>query len=420
MNAIPSNAEAERGALACVLAQPDHLADLRPELFHDLRHQLILSTLSGMARRGAPVTLASVGQALGDQRDQAGGLAYLVELSEATPSPAAFSGWLAELERARVRREVQRIGFDFAQNASAEPCDPDQLLDNFEREALGIRRDPRGGEAGIKDLVQSAVGELEKAHQNQGKLPGLPSGLASLDRASGGFRPGHMTILAARPAVGKTSLAMQIAEHVAVDLQEPVGVFSLEMTGTELVLRMQCSRARVPASAAQDGALSERDLQALTQAGAALANSPLHLCDQAGLTLPQIVARARRWKARHDIRLLVIDYLGLVAPSERRLPRYEHTSQVSAGLKALAKELDVSALVLCQLNRNADNEGRKPGMADLRDSGQIEADADRIWILHRGANDTIELNQCKNRHGRTAQLSFDFLGRFTRLEEARP
>jgi replicative DNA helicase len=263
-------------------------------------------------------------------------------------------------------------------------------------------------------------------------VTGIPTGYHDFDRLTSGLHAGNVIVIAARPSIGKTSLAMNIAENVAIDQKLPVGVFSLEMSSEEVVKRMLCSRARVNLRAVRDGFLSERDFHPLTAAASQLMKAPLYIDDSAGLTINQVRARSRRMKQQFDVKLLVIDYLQLLrAPSRRAdLNRQVEISDISAGIKALAKELQVPIIVLSQLNRQPEaREGGRPKMADLRESGAIEQDADLVGLLVRPevyADDDQDkaakegeatLIIAKQRNGPTGDVLLTFLKEYTRFED---
>jgi len=288
----------------------------------------------------------------------------------------------------------------------------------------------------IKQLVNKAINTIEDYHQRQGKLTGLPTGFIDLDKLTTGMHPGEMIVIAARPSVGKTSLAMNIAEHVALDNNIPVGVFSLEMTADSLVLRMLCSRSRVNLRNVRDGFLAERDFPKLTSSAGKLANAALFIDDSSGLSILQLRAKARRMYQQYGIKLFVIDYLQLLHSSSRKAEnRQQEIADISGGIKALAKELNVPIIVLSQLNREVEREkGRPPRMSDLRESGSIEQDADLVGLLYRPQkpgededmapsepSDAIPVNLliAKQRNGPAdVDVHLTFLKTFTRFESA--
>jgi len=256
-----------------------------------------------------------------------------------------------------------------------------------------------------------------------------------LDKMTSGFHPGEMIVIAARPSMGKTSLAMNIAEHVALEQKLPVGVFSLEMTSESLVLRMLCSRSRVNLRNIRDGFLAERDFPKLTGAAGKLANAPLFIDDSSGLSILQLRAKARRMAQQHGIKLFVIDYLQLLHSTARRAEnRQQEIADISNGVKSLAKELNVPVIVLSQLNRELEKDkNRKPRMSDLRESGSIEQDADLVGLLYKPSSgddedgaptgeeqDAVPVNLliAKQRNGPTGDVHLTFLKSYTRFENA--
>ncbi|HEY3915956.1 MAG TPA: replicative DNA helicase, partial [Verrucomicrobiae bacterium] len=280
-----------------------------------------------------------------------------------------------------------------------------------------------------------AITKIEEFHQNQGMLTGVATGFADFDKMTTGLHEGEMIVLAARPSVGKTSLAMNIAEHVALDLKVPVGVFSLEMTADQLILRMLCSRSRVNLRDIRDGFLAERDFPKLTGAAGKMASAPLFIDDSSGLSILQLRAKARRMWQQYGIKLFVIDYLQLLHSTSRRAEnRQQEISEISGGIKALAKELNVPVIVLSQLNREMEKRGsgEQPKLSDLRESGSIEQDADLVGLLYResknkdGEDDSsqfedtisVKLFIAKQRNGPIGEVGLTFLKSFTRFESA--
>jgi replicative DNA helicase len=281
--------------------------------------------------------------------------------------------------------------------------------------------------------VRTAITTIEEYHQRQGMLTGLSTGFMDLDKLTTGLHGGEMIVIAARPSVGKTSLAMNIAEHVAVDQRLPVGVFSLEMTAESLVLRMLCSRSRVNLRSLREGFLAERDFPRLTGAAGRLAAAPLFIEDTSNLSILQLRAKARRMHLQSGVKLFVVDYLQLLHSTARRAEnRQQEIADISSGIKGLAKELNVPVLVLSQLNREVEKEkNRKPRLSDLRESGAIEQDADLVALLYRATSDDedgvvsaepeaipVNLLIAKQRNGPTGEIPLTFLKGYTRFESA--
>jgi replicative DNA helicase len=278
-----------------------------------------------------------------------------------------------------------------------------------------------------------AIEQIERLYENRGSVTGLPTGFVELDRMTSGLHPAEMIVIAARPSMGKTALAMNIAEHVAMDVGKPVAVFSLEMSSQQLVQRLLCSRAKVDLQKVRNGFLSERDFPNLTTAAARLAAAKMFIDDTPGLTIMELRAKARRMKSQHDIRLIIVDYLQLLRSTTRRAQdnRQLEISEISGGIKALAKELNLPIIVIAQLNRQPDaraQQGGRPRLSDLRESGSIEQDADLVGLLVRAEYyetdedakqeraGEAELIIAKQRNGPTGDVPLTFLKEFTRFE----
>jgi replicative DNA helicase len=440
----PHSTEAEQGVLGCILWSPnDSMNECITkfkgdgEVFYDLRHQTIYNAVQEMYDRREAVDLITLQQQLKDKQmlDQVGGIAYLSSLQDMVPSAANLSYYLEIVQEKCVLRKMIRTCSDIVARAHEEEGEVDSLMDEAERDILRISESRvQSSTPAIKELVKKAITTIEDFHQRQGMLTGLPTGFADLDKMTSGLHPGEMVVIAARPSMGKTSLAMNIAEHVALEERLPVGVFSLEMTAESLVLRMLCSRSRVNLRNVREGFLAERDFPKLTGAAGKMASAPLFIDDSAGLSILQLRAKARRMHQQHGIKLLVIDYLQLLHSTARRAQenRQQEIADISNGIKALAKELSVPVIVLAQLNRELEKDkSRKPRLSDLRESGSIEQDADLVGLLYKpsvedeegggGADQDsrpVNLLIAKQRNGPTGDVNLTFLNSITRFESA--
>lgn len=444
----PHSIEAEQGVLGCILLEPTESLAVciekfkrGAEVFYDLRHQQLYETMVEMHDQKEPIEALLLQQRLRDKSmlESLGGWNYLSGLMDAVPSAANLEYYLNIVREKFILRRMIQTCSSVVSRVYEPGAEVDGLLDEAERDVLAIAQDRiQGTDRSMKDLVRQAITTIEDYHQRQGACTGLSSGFADLDKMTSGFHGGEMIVIAARPSMGKTSLAMNIAEHVAVDLKMPVGVFSLEMTSESLVLRMLCSRAKVNLRSIRDGFLAERDFPKLTSAAGRLANSPLFIDDTAGLSILQLRAKARRMHQQHGVKLFVIDYLQLVNCSSTRVEnRQQEIAQISSGVKALAKELNVPVIVLSQLNRELEKDkNRKPRLSDLRESGSIEQDADLVGLLYKAdtkeedeegggaasyANyDVVPVNLliAKQRNGPTGDVHLTFLKSFTRFENA--
>ena len=438
---LPSSEDGEKGVLCSLLLAPREVADicvlsLRPDAFYIPAHQTIYSLILEFGDKSKPIEFVSLKQALKDrnQLDEIGGPEYLNSLYSFVPT-AANAGYYIEIVREKyiLRRLI------IACNKLSNQCydsqeDIEPLLDDAEKEIFAITGEHVNTEiVATKDLVMAAIEQIEKLYEKRGSVTGLPTGFIDLDRMTSGLHPAEMIVIAARPSMGKTALAMNIAEHVAMNVGRPVAVFSLEMSSQQLVQRLLCSRAKVDLQRVRNGFLSERDFPNLTAAAAKLAAAKMFIDDTPGLSIMELRAKARRMKSQHDIQLVVIDYLQLLRSTSRRAQdnRQLEISEISGGIKALAKELNLPIIVVAQLNRQPDTrakEGGRPRLSDLRESGSIEQDADVVGLLvrpeyyetdedaRREKAGEAELIIAKQRNGPTGEIPLTFLKEFTRFE----
>ena len=433
------------GVLGCVLLSPNEclgecIEKLRDdkEVFYDLRHQTIFETLVAMFDAREAIDVITLQQRLKDRQllEQVGGLAYLSQLQDAVPSAANLSYYLDIVREKFLLRKMIATCTDVVGRVYDYEGEVDALLDEVERDVLRISESRvQGGVVTTKELVGKAIGTIENYFSRKGTLNGLATGFADLDRMTDGLHGSEMIVIAARPAMGKTSIAMNIVEHVVLEQKLPAAVFSLEMSAEALVMRMMCSLARVNLRSIREGFMSEADFPKLTGAAGRLANAPLLIDDSAALSILQLRARARRLHQQHGIKLFVVDYLQLLHSTARRAQenRQQEISDISSGIKALAKELKVPVLVLSQLNRELERDkSRKPRLSDLRESGAIEQDADVVGLLYKpnaGEDDDsvtaeepeglpVNLLIAKQRNGPTGDVNLIFLKPYTRFESA--
>lgn len=445
----PHSLPAEQGVLGCILLSPTECTGLcveklkgGSECFYDLRHRSLYENLVAMYDSKQPVDLITVQQRLKDasQLDSVGGITYLSGLMDAVPSAANLDYYLGIVREKHLLRRMLQACTAVITRVHESEGEVDQLLDEVERDILRISEErEEGASKNIKDLVNQAINIIQDYHSKQGQLSGVPTGFADFDKMTHGLHGGEMIVIAGRPSMGKTSLAMNIAEHAAVNERMPVGVFSLEMTAESLVVRMLCSLARVNSRAVREGFLRERDFPRITAAASKMAKAPLVIDDTPGLSILQLRARARRMWQQHGIKLFVIDYLQLLHSSSRKAQdnRQQEIADISSGVKSLAKELNVPVIVLSQLNRELEKDkNRKPRLSDLRESGSIEQDADVVGLLYRPRDEDdddkdkervdppddgfngvpVNLLIAKQRNGPTGDVELTFLKGITRYE----
>ena len=440
MRLLPASADAERGVICSFLIAPREVggmcaeAKTGAESFHVPAHGQIFGVLMAMWDAGEPIDLVTLTQRLHDLGilETCGGSAFVSGLFTFLPTAANASYYLEILREKRTLRAVVRTCTEYAARAYDEGENVSGLLDEVEGRILQIGEErSQTRVANMKEHVMAAIGSIQDLYERRGAITGLPTGLADLDKMTDGMHPAELIVIAARPSLGKTALLMNIAEHLAVDCQKPVAVFSLEMSSAQLVQRLLCSRAKVNMSRMRDGFLSERDFPALTAAASKLEGAPIYIDDTAGLSILELRAKARRLKQQHGIEAVFVDYLQLLRSTTRRAEdnRQLEISEISGGLKGLAKELGLPVVVAAQLNRNPEaRAGGRPRLADLRESGSIEQDADVVGLLVREeyyaegeeakleAAGKAELIIAKQRNGPVGDVPLTFLKEFTRFE----
>jgi replicative DNA helicase len=390
----PHSIEAEQGVLGCILLSPESLADAIErfgpfaEVFYDLRHREIFSHMIKMFARKRGVDLLTLQERLSvaDQLEAAGGLAYLTALPDAVPSAANF-GYYADIiwEKYRLRKMVQ-VCTAAVSKAFEWSGDVEELLSQIESDVLGAAEErPAEWLKQIRQFLDLLMPKLSRENydRSKGLATGIPSGFSYLDKVTGGLHAGEMSVLAARPSCGKTSMGMNIVEHAALRLKVPVGVFSIEMGGEDITLRALCAHKKVNFHHVRTGFASHEDLEALAVSAEEFYDAPVFIDDTPALDEMDLRARARRMVKRHGCRLIVIDYMQL-GRSRRARDKIETVSNFSGACKSIAKEMNVAVLVLSQLRRETENQGyREPELSDLRWSGDIEQDADLVMLMYQ-------------------------------------
>jgi len=407
-----------------------------PDSFHNPAHQEIFTALVELSNdtpRSA-IDLITLTEAL-DRKgklEECGGRAYLSQLICTVPTAANIEQYAEIVHKNAVLRRLIRTSADILNRCFDPQDDLDELLDAIEAEILSVTGLSEGnGAQPVADLMLPAIDHLDKLHSGDLSVMGIQTGYEDLDNLITGLRPGEMTVIASRPSIGKTALALNMALEMAVR-ENPVGVgfFSLEMSAELLVLRLLCSHARVGLGDIRDGAVSQAKWQQITESGQMLRESRIYIDDTGGLDIMEMRSRARRMKRDWDIGIIFVDYLQLLrANMGKNATRENEVSRISGGIKALAKELDIPIVVLAQLNRQAEQAGQRPRLSHLRESGAIEQDADVVALLHRdreaqmeGGASVIqegmdaELIIAKHRNGPTGIVPLTFLPRYTRFE----
>ncbi len=439
----PHSVDAEQGVLGSMLISPretiaECVEKINEEYFYVPAHRTIYDVLVDLWNAGEAIDLITFTQVLRDRHllDSVGGAAFVTSLFTFVPTAANVGYYLDIVRDKYILREIISAATESVRRAYEEQDEVNNLLDEVEQRIFAVGEDRFKGEMlSMKEQVMSTLESIEKLFENKGAITGVSTGFRDLDKLTSGLHSSEMIVIAARPSMGKTALAMNIAEHAAIEVKLPVAIFSLEMSAQQLVQRMLCSRARVNLAKTRDGFLAEADFPKLTHAASKLAEAKIFIDDSAGLTILELRAKARRLKAQQNVQLIIVDYLQLLRSTSRRAQdnRQLEISEISAGLKGLAKELKIPIIVVAQLNRNPEirtGSGKGvPRLADLRESGSIEQDADLVGLLVREEyyadsdeertelEGKAELIIAKQRNGPIGQIKLTFLKNFTRFED---
>ena len=393
--ALPNNTDAEKGVLSAMLQSPDEIAtdavQVRdPNAFYVPSHKILYELIIKLTDEGKPIDAITLQEALIRENllDKVGGPSAVIDLIDFVPDASHFEYYVDIVKEKHLLREIISTCTTCINSAYTHEGDASQILDLVEQNILDIgdKDQDKAESLTMKDHVLSAIENIESMYENKGQIQGLATGFRDVDNLLNGLQPGQMIVIAARPSMGKTSLAMNIAEHVCVDQEKAVAVFSLEMTTQDLVQRLLCSRARVNSQKIRSGIPDSSDFPKLMKAASELSKSKMLIDETPSISIIEMRAKARRMKQRDNIELLVVDYLQLMQSTTRRAKdnRQIEISEISSGLKALAKELHIPVIVLAQVNRNPEErKGGRPRISDLRESGSIEQDADVVGLLMR-------------------------------------
>jgi replicative DNA helicase len=430
----PHNREAERSILGSMLRDnhiiPEVIQRVRAQDFYVFGHQKIFEGLAYLSvEQGKAADYITLGNWLTENQllDEAGGHAYLVDLWDAAPGSAGNARHYADIvrEKAIIRNLIHACN-ELSQQAFDQALPANELLDAAEHKIFEIAEMGFTGDTKtLEQAIAEAYARLDQRKQ-RGDLEysGVPTGYVDLDSLTAGLQNSELVIVAARPSVGKTSFALNFVRHIVVEEHLPVLFVSLEQARVELAERLLCCQARVDSHRLRKGHLNPDEIEKLFQAGDVLSKAKLFIDDTPGQNILRIAANARRLKLRHDLRMVVIDYLQLIDPDDRRESRQEQVAGISRRLKFLARELNVPVVALAQVNRSSeDRTDHRPRLADLRESGAIEQDADTVMMLHRpdyheaGINaGVIEVIVAKQRNGPTGDVTLMFVKEYMRFE----
>ncbi len=435
----PHSIEAEEYLLSCCLLDgSDSIArcleaKLPSAAFYAPANRVIYEKLCELYQKNPPVDVAVLAEELKTSRqlESIGGFAYLTQISGRIPTTAQAQYFIEKVRELYLLRELIKVATGAVEECYGYQGGLEEFIDKVEQNIFRVTQDRVSDAAKpMKDPTHEAMNVITKMMMKKGELTGVASGFRDLDTLTFGFQRAEMIVLAARPSMGKTSFALNIADAAALPHRgEPTTtlIFSLEMSAPQLALRMLCARARVNMKLLRDGLLSKNGTEQseLIKAADEFSKAPLFIDDSSHLSIMELRAKARRVHSRHKLGFIIVDYLQLLSPTDPRVPREQQVAEASRGLKALAKELNVPVLVLSQLNRSSEKDNRPPRLSDLRESGSIEQDADVVLMLARPkdadekfqvATDSAELIVAKQRNGPVGELKLTFLRDITRFE----
>ncbi|MBD1371998.1 replicative DNA helicase [Hazenella sp. IB182357] len=426
----PHHIEAEQAVLGSILIDPSVQITvnetLRAEDFYRQAHQKLFQVMHDLAEKGEPVDLVTITSDLQDRKllEEVGGVTYLTELASAVPTAANVEYYAQIVEEKSILRRLIRTATQIAASGYTGAESVSDVINEAEQKILEIsQKQIRGGFLPIRDVLMESYEQIEALHFNKTGINGIPSGFVDLDRMTSGLKGSELIIIAARPSMGKTAFALNVVQNVAVRSQKPVAIFNLEMSASQMVMRMLAAEGNIDAQAFRTGNLNDEDWEKLTMAISSLSESPIFIDDTPGITVYDIRAKLRRLHLEHGLGLVVIDYLQLI--SGRGIDsRQQEISEISRSLKLLAREFDVPIIALSQLSRAVEQrQDKRPMLSDLRESGSIEQDADLVAFLYRDdyyneeseKKNIAELIIGKQRSGPVGKIEMLFLKNYNKF-----
>jgi len=428
----PQNIEAEQAVLGAIFLEPSSLTLaselLIPEDFYRTAHQKIFDAMLNLSDKGEPVDLVTVTSELADAKilDEIGGVSYLSDLASSVPTAANIEYYAKIIEEKSILRRLIRTATTIATDGYSREDEVDALLGEAEKSIMEVaNRKNAGAFQNIKDVLVQTYDNIETLHNRVGDITGIPTGFTELDKMTAGFQRNDLIIVAARPSVGKTAFALNIAQNVATKTDENVAIFSLEMGADQLVMRMLCAEGNINAQNLRTGSLTPEDWSKLTMAMGSLSNSGIYIDDTPGIRVNEIRSKCRRLKQESGLGMILIDYLQLIQGNGRSGEnRQQEVSEISRSLKALARELKVPVIALSQLSRGVEQrQDKRPMMSDIRESGSIEQDADIVAFLYRDDyydkesenKNIIEIIIAKQRNGPVGTVSLAFVKEYNKF-----
>ncbi|MBP2257462.1 replicative DNA helicase [Virgibacillus alimentarius] len=428
----PHNIEAEQAVIGAIFLEPEAFSQaselLMPDDFYRAGHQRIFQTMMKLSDRGEPIDLVTVTTSLSNEKtlDEVGGVSYLTDLASSVPTAANIIYYSKIVEEKALLRRLIRTATDIVTTTYAKEDEVEDVLNEAEKSILEVSsRKNSGSFKAIKDVLIEVYDNIEQLHQNDGDVTGIPTGFRDLDRITSGFQRNDLIIIAARPSVGKTAFALNVAQNVAINTDESVAIFSLEMGADQLVSRMLCAEGNIDAQRLRTGKLEAEDWSKLTMAMGSLSNAGIFIDDSPGIRVSEIRSKCRRLKQEHGLGMILIDYLQLIQGSvNSKENRQQEVSEISRSLKGLARELNVPLIALSQLSRGVESrQDKRPMMSDLRESGSIEQDADIVGFLYRDdyydseseKQNIIEIIISKQRNGPVGNVELAFVKEYNKF-----
>lgn len=426
----PHNLDAEQATLGALLLDWEAVGTviryLRPDRFYSLQNQKVYSAILSLFNKGQTgdiLTIIEELRTIGDL-DSAGGPSYISSLTDTVPTSANVEYYAKIVLDQAVRRDLLKLSANMVMQSHDETINSRAVLEEAQKEIFNLT-DSSSSHI-IKttpELINRAIDMIDNLYKNKTAITGVETGFSELDRMTSGFQGSELIILGARPSIGKTAMALSMAQNIAINKKIPTAFFSLEMSDMQLIQRLLVQEARIRSEYLRTGRLTVDDFQKLQDAAGRIYEAPLYIVDTPNMKLLDLRALARRIKAQHDVKIIFIDYITLITSENTNIPRHEQIAEISRSLKSLARELKIPVVVLSQVRR--DSEGKQPTLADLRESGSIEQDADVVMFLHReratsseDKNPTVEtqLILAKQRNGPTGILDLLFIPQYTKFE----
>jgi replicative DNA helicase len=427
----PHNLEAEQATLGALLLDAEAVGTviryLRPDSFYSLQNQKIFQAILSLFNKGQRSDLITITEELRQTAllDAAGGPAYIASLTDTVPTSANVEYYAKVVLENSMRRSLLGISYKIIAEAHDQATESRAVLEDAQKHIFELTDANQSATFKTpKEIIPKAIEAIEKLYHTRDAFTGVPSGLIELDQMTSGFQKSELIIIGARPSVGKTALALTMAAHTAIKEKIPTAFFSLEMSDMQLMQRLISSESKIPSEKIRTGLLKMSDFQSIQDAAGHIYDAPLYIVDMPNMKLLDLRAMARRLRAQFNVEIIFIDYLTLITSENSLIPRHEQIAEISRSLKSLARELNIPVVALSQVKRDA--EGKKPMLADLRESGSIEQDADVVMFLHRervGAQkdgdkeqaiDT-ELIIAKQRNGPIGDIDILFLPRYTKF-----